>query len=305
VSAATAPPALTYLFRSGFGPSVTLNEPNRPYPNSEFNYWFRSILGQDTATGFSWPMTMWGTPRVQQLSSFLPGSLPYDDYIRIELKNVTGPTGLISRVLSNQLLQHHNAGPEIARSGVGYSFEGTPSSSFYIRRFLRYPADVVANMGNGDWFVQQEYKTRDCTGPHGRLIVTWVMDVQGGRYEVRFDRGNNCGIPEPWTQIVNGINFQQRPSATIPSLPVGEWFYDEYHVRYSPNGSAQDLVQYAINGQIIFDHRGPVASRLPDRMSFKPGYLENAGWEIMMDDLEVLVAPPCGTFPCGAPIHIP
>ena len=60
---------------------------------------------------------------------------------------------------------------------------------------------------------------------------------------------------------------------------------------------------YAINGQVIFDYTGDVATAKPKGIKLTPGYLNIPNVEVQADDLEVYHDFPCRTFPCGAPSH--
>ena len=86
-------------------------------------------------------------------------------------------------------------------------------------------------------------------------------------------------------------------------MPVGSWFYDEFYVSYPTNGVG-GLVQYAINGQWVFNEPIPAGNELPsmpNRVKLTPGYMNTNGIEVLVDDLEMWTAPPCATFPCQAP----
>lgn len=173
-------------------------------------------------------------------------------------------------------------------------------------------------MPNNGFFNQHEYKTIDCTGSPGRLTIQWKKNlVWGNHYRVVRDTNNNCTpnnsdiwerYCSPTVTIPAGQGGGNCP-ATVPSMPLGQWFYDEFYVHHSlQNHNPQDRVAYAINGQVVFDINlstltEPTASNPPREMKMTPGYLNVENMQILSDDVEVLDQIPCATFPCGPPTH--
>ena len=126
-------------------------------------------------------------------------------------------------------------------------------------------------------------------------------------YRLRMDQENNCDVPngfDPVPDFPDQICYPTKggPCPDFRAL-AGQWFYDEYFVKYSTGGSSTDRVMYAINGQLIFDHPGPVKTATPRGIKLTPGYLNIPNVEVRADDLEIYHDFPCRTFPCGAPSH--
>lgn len=290
--------SVKYLFRSGFGPGVSLT--------SKYcvgDSWFRNITGSDVA-GFTWPMSFWEAQTTPMLQSVIPCAQDYDAYLNIAIKSVAGPTGSTSRALSGNVL-HWHGGPDPkveARAGLSFAFKGTPTAGYYIRRYLKYPSNLLTKMGTYGWFVQNEYKT-GCSAPvNARFLVNWQKDGKGAVfYRAASDTYNNC-----WDDLYTKWEYTCYPSSgNCPAMPVGVWFYDEFYVRYPANGVG-GVVKYAINKQKVFDftaRSGEPLPSMPNRIKITPGYMNVSNMEILVDDLEMLPEPPCGTFPCGPPAH--
>jgi hypothetical protein len=298
----TPPASPPPLFRSGFQSGVTLTT-----PVCKGTSWFFDIDGTDSATGHSWMPTIWGPPGVEAFNTAAPCASPLTDYLVVTFKNVTGPTGTTTRVLSDTV-KNADERPDnglIARGGISYSPESSQNTTpnrFYIRRYLKYSANLATAMGTHDWFVQHEYKARDCTLPR-RLLLYWRTDGNAVKYyNLRMDKANNCSVEDPFEIIMDQKCFPTQ-GGSCPQFPIGEWFYDEWFVQWSPAGTAQDRVAYAVNGQVIFDRREPLITPQPKTIKLTPGYLNVKDIEIQTDDFEIHSNIPCASFPCGPPPH--
>ena len=295
------------LFKSGFESGVTNTGPTCIGTTAPTQ--FEDIAGADI-TGYHWDddLSFWGPNKAAVFNTAVSCSYTYTDYININISPETaGPTGTTSNVLKNTVNKWHQ--PTTAdepRAGVNYVFDtlSTNGTSYYIRRYLKYPADMLTKMNNGSWFAQHEYKT-GCSAPlPGRLAIYWRQDGQDPNkvsyYQLARDLNNNCsGLSGP----VWAIPCTPSIGGNCPAMPVGSWFYDEFYVSYPTNGVG-GLVQYAINGQWVFNEPIPAGNELPsmpNRVKLTPGYMNTNGIEVLVDDLEMWTAPPCATFPCQAP----
>lgn len=327
--------AATLLFRSGFELDTKLTD-----------MFCVSGLGQQNLTGkdnapntTAWPPEFWkpastrlfntGAKCTHDSTPGNPDSL-YDSQIRIALINSTdranatlglpegipGPTNTNTRYLYGNVKLWHDpaAGSSSPRAGITYQFrnESTPAPrSYYIRRYLHYPAGIVNSMGTYGWFIQNEYKT-DCGTPvDGRLLVRVHKkdNLEQSFHQLFRDWNNDCGH-DPDDREVLAECLITAGSQTCPPLPENGWFYDEFYAR-TPEGSDRGVVKYAINGKVIFDHTPPadatVRRQLPmgiNRIKMTPGYLNIERQDILADDVEVYSEPPCAQFPCGAPTHV-
>jgi len=315
----------TYLFRSGFNSSVVTTTPVC-INGSPTNTWFMTLSGAD-ASGFAWPPTFWNGANTYVFNTAAPctSSDPpsaMDAYVRIGIKDAPGPTGVSSRVLWNNVIQWHtdtvNNTPE-PRAGVNHNLasNANPGESYYIRRYLKYPSDLLwtdaaetvhGRMGVNSWFTQHEYKTVCASGTTypGRFAIDWQKPAGVPTYILRRDDNNNCTPVqgEVWTYKTCKASGQ---SGECPKMIAGQWFYDELYVSY-PNSGSGGLVQYAVNGAVIFNFAATGSEHLPtkpNRIKLTPGYLNAKNVEVQVDDLEVLATLPCASFPCGPPTHVP
>lgn len=306
------------VFRSGFGAPVTVTDPvcigpDGPASGKKYQV---NITGTETATGAVWPPAFWGAPSGVLMNTILTCDKPFANFLEVLIKPDTSPflAGSSNRVLSNTVKDVTKlADGNIARLGLGYGpadVDGVPNR-FYVRRYLKY-SSALASVGTGKWFVQQEFKSSTCALPRRlslQMMTTTDPDTGGVLpfYRLRMDQENNCDVPDSFDPVPDFPDQICYPTkgGSCPDFRAlaGQWFYDEYFVQYSAGGSSSDRVMYAINGQLIFDHPGPVKTGTPRGIKLTPGYLNIPNVEIRADDLEIYHDFPCRTFPCGAPSH--
>jgi hypothetical protein len=303
----------SFLFRSGFNSPVVTTT-----PSCVSGTWFVNLSGAD-ASGMAWQPTFWGAPAAPAFNTAAPctSSSPSSDmnaYVEIGLTTANpGPTGPASQVLRNKVKQWHTTPSLEPRAGVNHVLlsNGAPAESYYIRRYLKYgdPGDDSIDdlMGVNGWFTQHEYKSFCGNGGStypGRFVIDWQTPAGVPTYYLRRDNNNNCTpvVGEVWTNktcLANGA------ANACPTMPVGEWFYDELYVSYPTSGTG--VVQYAINGAMIFNYTPTGGEHLPTKpkqVKLTPGYMNTPNLEVQVDDLEVLDHLPCAEFPCGPPTHV-
>jgi hypothetical protein len=293
------------VFRAGFGSGANITQPVCVGPK-----WQVSVSGTESGTGTVWPPTFWGEPSVVLMNTILDCTRAFSPVLDVSFKTVTGPKGDSTRVLSNTVkdVTPNTSDDQMGRLGLAYTpgAEGDVPYRFYVRRYLKY-SSALANPGTGKWFVQQEFKNTSCSPPR-RLSLNWQTNSAGEPYyRLRMDQANSmdCGVENQFLPVPDFPDQTCYPTRgeNCPAFITGQWFYDEYFVKYSPGGAAQDRVAYAINGQVIFDVQGPVQTAMARGIKLTPGYLNIANVEIQADDLEIYHDAPCRTFPCGAPSH--
>jgi hypothetical protein len=293
------------IFRSGFGTGANVTQPTCVGGKYQLDF-----TGTESATGTVWPPTFWGPRTVVHMNTILDCNRgPFSNFLEATTKTVTGPNGQSTRVLSNTVKDiTPNPDGNIGRLGLSYTVgsEGNVPYRFYVRRYLKYTGNL-ATPGNHKWFVQHEFKNTSCD-PARRLILYWHTNGSGEQYyRLHMDQANSmeCGVEDQFAAVPDFPDKTCFPSRgeNCPAFITGQWFYDEYFVKYSPGGTAQDRVAYAINGQVIFDVAGPVQSAMARGIKLTPGYLNIPGVEVQADDLEIYHDAPCRTFPCGAPSH--
>jgi hypothetical protein len=298
------------VYRSGFGAGLSVTAPPGVCAGTKRQL---NLTGTETATGTVWPPVFWGSPTVVLMNTILDCTNDFSTYLDAGLKTVTAPNGQTSQVISNTV---KNVTPQpdgnIARLGLSYTVgaEGDIPHRFYVRRYLKY-SSALANPGNGMWFMQQEFKNMSCNDPEPpRRLTLGMLTTSTGvpYYRLRMDQENTiCDVPNSTQPVAEFPDQTCYPRSGGPcpdfTQTTGQWFYDEYLVQYSTNGSSADRVAYAINGQVIFNYFGPVRTTQPRGIKLTPGYINIPNLEVQADDLEIYHDAPCRTFPCGAPSH--
>lgn len=317
-------PSLAPIFKTGFetGVSVTVPQPVG-------DQWRVTLTGTENVTGTSFPPAFWGQMTGYMMQPLLPSNQDFDDYLAVSIKTTTAgtasPTGSPTRVLSNTVKDLTKftwpGGDNVARLGLNYAPADNDETNpqiphkYYMRRYLKVGSNLTTNPKNHGFLVMQEFKNLSCSQPR-RLTLYWNTNGSGQLYyRWRVDYAGGCP-QKVLPPEANGNQFTARvqqdcipgqlgpTNRTCPAVPLGQWFYDEYFAQYSDDGTSEDRLQYAINGQVIFDYRGPLDTRKPRGIKLTPGYLDIApNVEFQVDDLEVYSDVPCDSFPCGAPQH--
>jgi hypothetical protein len=294
------------VFRAGFGTGANVTQ-----PTCVGTKWQLNLTGTESGTGTVWPPTFWGAPTVVAMNTILDcNRTPFLDYLDASIKSVTFLNGQTTRVMSNTV-KNVTLQPDgqMGRLGLAYTVgaEGDVPYRFYVRRYLKY-SSALANPGNSKWFVQQEFKNTSCDPPR-RLAVNWMTSNTGEQYyRLRMDQANSMDCGDIGNIFLPVPDFPDRTcyptrGEDCPAFITGQWFYDEYFVQYSIDGSSQDRVAYAINGKVIFNVLGPIRSAKARGIKLTPGYMNIPNVEVQADDLEIYHDAPCRTFPCGAPSH--
>jgi hypothetical protein len=328
---------LTPVFKTGFGSGLTVTAPVKTG-----SQWRFSLVGTEAATGTTFPPDIWGAMTGYMMQPLLPDTETFDDKLSMLIKPVTGAGGSSTNVLSNTVktltqFTLANGKKNILRLGLNYAPDDFSTSNpavphqYYIRRYLKVGSNLLTPTDQGPvanhFLVMHEFKNTSCTYPR-RLVNYWYTDQNKQLYFTWWmDYSNNCAdrsnsdvpmktdtngnqVPDIFHKIVSQkcVPGQTGPTGNqCPQVPLGQWFYDEYFAQYSDHGASDasgDRVQYAINGQVIFDYHAPIDAGRPEGIKLAPGYLDiNKDVEFQTDDVEVYADRPCGSFPCGAPNH--
>jgi len=217
-------PVPQLLFSSGFEEGVYLDA---------FDGYYQPILGTDSETGFSWPITVLGASE---------SALHFIDHndgqlLQSEIQTVTGHDGTQTKALYNN---------EVDSTGVTqcpYEIlditEGT--KDLYIKYWIKM--DSASLTAPDMWRTFFEYKTKDYADGTGfRLIAFIYTDDDGVPY------WHWQGDAEP-NNTVWEIDNRDVP------VPMNEWFLTEFYWHWSEGEDGRAL--WKINGQIIGDHHGP------------------------------------------------
>ncbi len=221
------------LFSSGFEGNVRFG------PRIEDESYYEPIIGTDSETGFTWPITVLGA------SESALHIIDHDNYraLKNQIQTVTGHDGGQTRALYN---------------AQSYAFENTQSpyeilnitegrSDLYVRYWMKMDAGSLHAIDS--WRAIFEYKTRGYTDedvPAGqggfRLIAFVYTDEQGNPY---WHWQGDADPQNPIWEIDN---------TDIP-VPENEWFLTEFYWHWSDGSDGRAL--WRINGQVVGDHRGP------------------------------------------------
>ncbi len=293
--------AAKMLFRSNFGPGVSISAPYNYYPTG--NGAWQQILGADKDTGYGWPITALGSnfSGIQLITIDPINSSTIGNYITNEIKSVIGPKGKSV----NELFQNVKIKGAVGQAGSQAPLLiYRPSTigdvkDLYITYWFRYPADFASKLdssiSSGNWRTQFEFKTggygkNDSSGDY-RIVTNILKDTDGTLYWLtKGDSLANGPVPN--------VTYWREENRAIP-VPVGEWF--KFEVYWHRSSGSDGRFWAAVNGQEIVDYYGPnmgdydlPITRIMVNNAYSGGY---ATVESHSTGLEIW-----DNFPCGAGI---
>ena len=246
------------LFRSGFEGATALLPPSDFYGNGAW----QNIVGLDSISGFTWPLTIWGggTTRLFMFPDATVDATTIGNYMVNQIQTVTGHDGNPTQALYQQMSQSgvSGTGPngDPAQDGL-YLQPISETSDLYVSYWLKYQPDLMQKMNpnwlaNGtttpNWRVLFEWKTSS----DYRVIVsavTWGLDTSGVNPPLSWEIiGDNAAANLPYQRFWDVYN------TTVP-VPVGAWF--KFEVFWHRSSGNDGRVWMAVNGQPIVDHSGP------------------------------------------------
>ncbi|ULA63561.1 MAG: hypothetical protein LZF86_110259 [Nitrospira sp.] len=261
-------PAANLLFKSNFGPGVSLGAPEGFYAtigNSRGGAWQR-LIGTDNETGYAWPVAALGAEfsGVQLITVDPIDAGTVGNYIVNEIRTVPGPTGNPVRELFQTV---KNKGP------VGHGYSQAPLlikrpwtigevTDLYITYWFKHQSDLQTQLdttvqpdgSRGDWRVQFEFKTggyNNTSGGDYRITTNVMKDFTNGSLYWRTSGDNQANGPYG---PLEKDTYWTEDNRTVP-VPVDQWFKFEGYWHRS-NG-ADGRYWAAVNGRVIADHRGP------------------------------------------------
>ena len=288
--------AANLLFKSNFGPGVSLGAPTGYYTKGAWQF----ILGTDRETGYSWPVAALGSnfSGVQLLTMDPVDPSTIGDYISNEVRTVTGPKG--SPI--NELFQNVKINGALGQAGsqapllINRPWTIGDVNDLYITYWFKYPADfpskLDATVPGGGWRAQFEFKTggylNTAAGDY-RISVVILKRSDGQLYWQT--KGDNMANG-PWSRI----DYWTEDNHAV-AVPVDKWF--KFEVYWHRSGGADGRFWAAVDGQVIADHYGPnmgdynlPITRIMVNNPYSGGYAtvesHSTGLEIWND------------FPCGA-----
>jgi hypothetical protein len=308
-SARTEGTAAHQLFSSGFEGTIDLVPP--------VDCWgtgcWQDIVGVDSVTQFSWPMSLWGGGGKFLLLTdpVTITPLTLGNYVLNRIDTVTGHRGGETRALYQQISQNVNGTAPMGTSPEQNEFQLLPKTApgdLYVSYWVKFQPDLVSKMNGlpagpgiangGTWRAFYAMKTGGQT-PWGDpaddgdyRIEVYVMTYGGGQPYWTIIGDNNAGGGAP---LVNNWSIENR---AVP-VPVDEWF--KFEIFCHRSASADGRVWMAIDGQVIADRAGanvgawnmPI-NRVMAPMLYGGGAMPIYQW---IDDLEVWDGFPTPTAP--------
>ncbi len=214
----------TLLFKSGFEGGVYID--NVAYSDNED---YRYIKGIDGETGFSWPITLWGS------SESAMHYIDDDNHQAVfsELQTVIGHDGLPTKALYMQ--ENYANGVTQCPYEILNIQDGR--KDMYVKYWLKL--DSASLTQTDTWRALFEYKTVGYAKNNGFRLISYVYTDENGHPYWHFQGDKNP--QKPLWEVDN---------TSIP-VPVNEWFLMEVHWHFGnkKNGTAT----WKINGEVVAD----------------------------------------------------
>lgn len=273
--------AAKILFKSNFEGSLLLG---RPY-DCGTSCW-QDIKGSDPVTGHTWGPQIWrGEAKLQLLADTPVTPDTVNSYVFNDIRRVMGHRGEQAAVLYSEIRKRGGSAtqtPYLIRPSTT-ALQG----DLYVSYWIRLQPDLLERLGPKGWRVLFEWKTN----AQDRLITYVYTDGLNRPYwNLKADDLSGSKLKTFW-EVANH---------TAP-VPVGEWFKFEFFWHRSSQSDGR--AWQAINGQVVFDHHGPLlgGSDPIDRIMLTQVY---AGGTVPLyqwvDDIEIWDGFPCGDgVPCG------
>ena len=273
--------AAKILFKSKFEGNLVLD---KPY-DCGTSCW-QDIKGSDPATGYRWAPQIWqGDGKLQLLADTPVTPDTVNSYVFNDIQRVAGPRGEQTPVLYSEVRKRGGSATQtpylIAPSTTALQ------GDLYVSYWIKLQPDLLERLGPKSWRVLFEWKTN----AQDRLITYIYTDGLNRPYwDLKADNLSGSAIRTFW----------ETANHTAP-VPVGEWFKFEFFWHRSSQRDGR--VWQAINGQVVFDHFGPVLGgndpidRIMLTQVYAGGTVPLYQW---VDDVEIWDGFPCGDgTPCG------
>ncbi len=194
---------------------------------------YQAIIGTDSETGFSWPITILGAS--ESALHFIDDN--NHQYVDSRIVKVTGRNGQPTHALFSEANRADGATQapyEILNIRQG-------RKNLYIRYWIKI--DSISFDQPDSWRTFFEWKSRGYAHGRGFRLISFIYTDAGGDPYWHFQGDRN-----PQTPIWEISNRD------IP-VPMDEWFLTEFYWHWSKNNDGRAL--WRINGQVVADHRGP------------------------------------------------
>jgi len=257
IFAASASHAATLLFKSNFGPGVTLGEIYNYFPTG--NGAWQDITGTDKETGYSWPINALGAIfsgiQLITVDPITPATI--GNYITNEIRPVTGPKGNVV----NELFQNVKIKGAVGQGGSQAALLiNRPSKigdvpDLYISYWFKYSADLVVKLdskvSSGNWRTQFAFKTGGYRGNESqgdyRININILKGTEGSLYwQSKGDNLANGPFP--------AVTYWREENHIVP-VPLDKWF--KFEVYWHRSSGSDGRFWAAIDGAILVDYHGP------------------------------------------------
>lgn len=236
----TTKPA-SLLFWSGFESGVSLGPIYNCYPNG----CYQDLVGNDAATGFSWPPKMSSNSKFQMRSGTQTSPDTIDDWIVNQIQTVTGRTGAQTRAQYSLIKKNPctgTAGQGSCSTQAAYIVRPLTQGDTYISFWRKLQPDLLQKMAGETWHVLFEWKS---SGDY--RVISQIVNYGGKPYwQIKADNVANGGLAKQ--------EFWRTENKAVP-VPIGEWF--KFEVFWHRSKGADGRVWMAVNGQKIVDKFGP------------------------------------------------
>ena len=260
---AAAAPTANVLFKSNFGPGVSLGAPRNFYTSSAGGggAW-QNLTGADRETGYAWPVAALGSDfsGVQLITKDPVDLSTIGNHITAEIRQVPGPQGTPVYVLFQNVkvklvgLVPDGQGRAQAPLMIKRPWTIPDVTDLYVTYWFKHQTNLTEKLdtgvSSGNWRMQFEFKTGGYqnTYPGDYRIATGIKkDSDGSLFW--YTKGSNAANG-PWPKI----DYWGEDNHTVP-VPVGTWF--KYEVYWHRSAGSDGRYWSAVNGQVIIDYHGP------------------------------------------------
>jgi hypothetical protein len=246
----------TLLFRTGFEGDTALDA----IPSSQTGDSYQHFSGKDNSTGFSWPLTAWGSNAARTgIHSIIGSGNRVVDYIHNAIEEVTGRSGEPTRALKMYVFTP-SPGFCCIQSMFQIAGMNQPVTGVYVRFWTKLNPEVTTQVQankNEFWRTVWEFKTYS-----DYRITAFIVGTREGT--------------AMWRVVADNKPTDARPvcpesacwSIDAPSFPVplDRWFLTEMYIRRS--SGADGRVAWGVDGQLLVDHRGPSYGAYQENINF-------------------------------------
>lgn len=287
------------LFKSNFGKGVNLSSPYGFYTVGDTGGAWQKVTGLDSETGYSWSNPILGsTLNAVQLITVNPvSSSTVDNYITAGINPTMGPSGTSANELFQTVKIKADAGKGGSQAPLLIQRPWTIGDvqDLYVSYWFKFQPDLGTQLDSkisaGNWITQFEFKTGGYENKYGGDYRITTLVLEGSDEKLYWHVSADNQANGPFEKVI----YWSETNNTIP-VPVGKWFkYENYWHR---SAGADGRWWSAVNGQVLFDHRGPNMGmyNLPiTRIFFTNPYSGgHAPIDTRMTGLEMWDGFPCG-----------